>query len=91
MRRLQIRRLTLLTDKFREVEREILAVFKEHKEHNDPIESAVDALVASHEQRIEREDRKKQQAVLEGLDNIVKSSPINWDDKLDEVAETSVA
>jgi hypothetical protein len=33
--------IDLLTEKFREVEREILAVFTEHKEHNDPIEAAV--------------------------------------------------
>jgi hypothetical protein len=73
--------IDLLSEKFREVEREILAVFKEHKEHNDPVESAVDALVASHEQRIEREDRKKKQAVLEGLDKIAQSSPYEWKDR----------
>jgi hypothetical protein len=79
--------IDLLTEKFREVEREILDVFKEHKEHNDPIESAVDSLVASHEQRTERGDRKKKQAVLEGLDSIVKSSPISWEDKSEIVVE----
>ena len=82
--------IDLLTEQFREVEREILTVFKEHKEHNDPIESAVDALVASHEQRIEREDRKKKQAVLEGLDSIVQSSPMAWEDSPEAVAEAVV-
>lgn len=72
--------IDLLTEQFRQVEQEILAVFKEHKEHNDPIEAAVNALVLSHEQRVEREDRKKKQAVLEGLQNIVKVSPYPWDD-----------
>ena len=83
--------IDLLTEKFREVEREILDVFKEHKEHNDPIESAVDALVVSHEQRIEREDRKKKQAVLEGLDGIVNASPVPWEDKPEAVAGSAVA
>jgi hypothetical protein len=72
--------INLLTDEFREVEHEILAVFKEHKEHTDPIQAAVDALVESHEQRMEREDRKKKQAVLEGLEGIVRSSPLPWDE-----------
>ncbi len=83
--------IELLTEKFREVEREILAVFKEHKEHNDPIEAALNAIVASHEQRIEREDRKKKQAVLEGLDGIVNNSPLSWEDKPEPVAETAIA
>jgi GTP-binding protein EngB required for normal cell division len=73
--------IELLTEQFREVEREILEVFKEHKEHNDPIEAAVDALVASHEQRTEREDRKKKQLVLDGLNNIAQECPIPWEDK----------
>ena len=78
--------IELLTEKFREVEREILTVFKEHKEHNDPIEAAVDALVVSHEKRIEREDRKKKQAVLEGLSKIVAASPLPWE----ETAEIAI-
>jgi len=79
--------IDLLTEKFREVEREILGVFNEHKEHNDPIESAIDALVVSHAKRIEREDRKKKQSVLDGLEVIVKSSPYSWDDS----SETATA
>jgi hypothetical protein len=77
--------IELLTDRFREVEKEILAVFEEHKEHNDPIEAAVNAIVASHEQRIEREDRKKKQLVLDGLNNIVQECPIPWEDKAEAV------
>jgi hypothetical protein len=72
--------IDLLTEKFREVEREIVAVFNEHKEHTDPIQAAVDALVTSHEQRLEREDRKKKQAVLEGLNAIVDASPLPFQD-----------
>ena len=83
--------IDLLTEKFHEVEREILGVFKEHKEHNDPIEAAVNAIVASHEQRIERGDRKKKQAVLEGLDSIAKSSPVPWEEKPDVPVKTAVA
>jgi GTP-binding protein EngB required for normal cell division len=72
--------IDLLTEKFREVEHEIVTVFKEHKEHTDPIQAAVDALVASHEQRIEREDRKKKEAVLQGLEGIEAVSPLPWDE-----------
>jgi hypothetical protein len=81
--------IELLTDKFREVEAEILAVFKEHKEHTDPIESAVNAIVASHEQRTEREDRKKKQLVLDGLDNIVHECPIPWEDNAEVATATA--
>ena len=81
--------INLLTEQFRQVEHEILAVFQEHKEHADPIEAAVDALVESHEQRLEREDRKKKQAVLEGLDTIARTSPVPWEDecRLEDVPE----
>lgn len=77
--------IDLLTDKFREVESEILAVFEEHKEHNDPIEAAVNAIVASHEQRTEREDRKKKQLVLDGLNQVVTECPLPWEDKPEPV------
>ncbi|MEN9675170.1 MAG: hypothetical protein RIS76_1066 [Verrucomicrobiota bacterium] len=72
--------IELLTERFKEVENEILAVFKQHQQHNDPITAAVDAIVATHEQRLEREDRKKKQAILQGLDLIVQSSPVAWAD-----------
>lgn len=75
--------IDLLTEKFREVEGEIVGVFNEHKEHSDPIQAAVDALVASHEQRIEREDRKKKEAVLQGLKAIVMASPLPWDEPME--------
>lgn len=72
--------IALLTERFREVEKEILDVFKQHQEHSDPINSAVDAIVTSHAKRLEREDRKKKQAVLDGIEVIIQQSPIAWAD-----------
>jgi len=79
--------IALLTERFREVEQEISAVFKQHQQNEDPIKSAVDAIVATHEQRVEREDRKKKKAILEGLHQIVESSPIVWCDDAAESTE----
>jgi len=76
--------IDLLTERFREVEQEILSVFKQHKEHNDPITAAVDAIVATHEQRVERTDRKKRHVILDGLATIVQKSPLEWTDAADE-------
>ncbi len=75
--------IDLLTGEFRKVELEILGVFEAHKEHDNPIEAAVDAIVTSHERRLKRVDRKKKEAVLSGLEVIVTGSPVPWEDPLE--------
>lgn len=73
--------IELLTSRFRRVEAQIREVFDEHQEYNDPITSASNAVVSSHEERLRRSDKKKRDTVLEVLDNIIDQSPIAWDEK----------
>ena len=72
--------IELLTERFREVEKQIREVFDEHQEYNDPITSASNAVVSSHEEKLRRSDKKKRDSVLTGLSQIIDHSPIEWED-----------
>jgi GTP-binding protein EngB required for normal cell division len=78
--------IELLTDRFRQVDEQIRAVFDEHQEYNDPITSASNAIVTSHEDKLRRSDKKKREAVLSTLDSVIRESPIAWEDKPELVA-----
>ncbi len=62
----------ILTARFREVEKEILAVFEQHK---DPLTSAAEAIVASHELRIKRSDAQRRKKVLAEADAVLAACP----------------
>jgi hypothetical protein len=55
----------ILQDCFREVEQEILAVFAQHQ---DPLESAKESIVSSHEQWKRRSDAQRKRRVLEDIE-----------------------
>jgi GTP-binding protein EngB required for normal cell division len=83
--------IELLTERFRQVDKQIREVFDEHQEYNDPITSASNAVVSSHEERLRRSDKKKRELVLTSLGTIVGESPLPWEDKPESVAETAIA
>ncbi len=62
----------ILTAQFREVEKEILAVFEQH---TDPLTSAADAIVASHELRVKRSDAQRRKKVLAEADAVLAACP----------------
>lgn len=62
----------ILTARFREVETEILAVFNQH---TDPLTSAADAIVASHELRIKRSDAQRRKKVLAEAETVLAACP----------------
>jgi hypothetical protein len=62
----------ILTARFREVETEILAVFEQHK---DPLTSAAEAIVASHELRVKRSDAQRRKKVLAEADAVLAACP----------------
>jgi hypothetical protein len=64
--------IEILTARFREVEKEILAVFEQH---TDPLSSAADAIVASHELRIKRSDAQRRKKVLADADAVLAACP----------------
>jgi hypothetical protein len=69
------------------VEKQIREVFDEHQEYNDPITSASNAVVSSHEERLRRSDKKKRDSVLVSLTTIVEESPIPWENKTEAAVE----
>jgi GTP-binding protein EngB required for normal cell division len=79
--------IELLTERFRQVEKQIREVFDEHQEYNDPITSASNAVVSSHEERLRRSDKKKRDSVLVSLTTIVEESPIPWENKTEAAVE----
>jgi hypothetical protein len=64
--------IQILTACFRTVEQEILAVFQQHQ---DPLTSAAEALVASHEQRVKRSDAQRRKTILEEVDAVFSACP----------------
>jgi hypothetical protein len=64
--------IEILTAQFREVEKEILAVFEQH---TDPLTSAADAIVASHELRVKRSDAQRRKKVLAEADTVLAACP----------------
>jgi hypothetical protein len=64
--------IEILTARFREVEKEILAVFEQH---TDPLTSAADAIVASHELRVKRSDAQRRKKVLAEADVVLAACP----------------
>ena len=77
--------IELLTERFRDVETQIREVFDEHQEYNDPITSAANAIVTSHEERLRRSDKKQREAVLSALDSVIQDSPFEWENKPEAV------
>jgi hypothetical protein len=64
----------ILQDCFREVEQEILAVFAQHQ---DPLESAKESIVSSHEQWKRRSDAQRKRRVLEDIKGILSGPQHN--------------
>lgn len=78
--------IELLTERFRGVEKQILNVFNEHQEYNDPITAASNAIVTSHEEKLRRSDKKKRETVLGALETVISNCPLPWEAKAEEVA-----
>lgn len=64
--------IEILTARFREVEREIVAVFEQHA---DPLSSAADAIVATHELRVKRSDAQRRKRVLVAIGQLLDACP----------------
>jgi hypothetical protein len=64
--------IEILQGCFREVEQEILVVFAQHQ---DPLESARQAIVSSHEQWKRRSDAQRKRRVLEEIESIMTGPP----------------
>lgn len=62
----------ILTSCFRDVEKEILAVFEHWK---DPLTSAADSIVASHELRTKRSDAQRRKKVLTEVSKVLSTCP----------------
>lgn len=62
----------ILTSCFHAVEQEILAVFKHHQ---DPLSSAADAIVASHELRLKRSDARRRKQILAEVETVLTACP----------------
>ena len=67
--------IQLLISNFRSVEEEIRAVLKQYE---DPLLTSADAIVSSHENRIQRSDAKKRKAVLSEIETILRSIPDSY-------------
>lgn len=67
--------IEILTIQFREVEAEILAALEQYK---DPLASAAEAIVSSHELRTKRSDAQKRKKVLAEAESVLKSCPPPW-------------
>lgn len=78
--------IELLTERFRRVEKQILDVFNEHQEYNDPITAASNAIVTSHEEKLRRSDNKKRETVLGALETVISKCPLPWEEKAEDVA-----
>lgn len=76
----------ILTRLFREVEKEISAAFKDHQ---DPLESAADAIVSSQEDYLKRSDAQKRKGVLRDLDLVLAESPFPIGQPAEVVAEVA--
>jgi len=64
--------IQLLTANFKIVEEEIRATLKQY---DDPLLTAADAIVASHETRTRRSDAQRRKAVLQDLETILTAAP----------------
>lgn len=62
----------VLLDNYQIVEQEILEAWKEHQ---DPLASASNAIVSSHEDSVRRSDAQKRRAVIESVDLILADKP----------------
>jgi hypothetical protein len=62
----------LLIDNFISVEEEIRSVLKQY---DDPLVSAANEIVASHENRVRRSDAQKRKAVIEDIESIRRNTP----------------
>jgi hypothetical protein len=62
----------VLLDNYDSVYKEIVEAWKNH---NDPLETVADALVASHKDSVKRSDAQKRKAVLESIDDLFTSMP----------------
>lgn len=62
----------ILLDCYRQVEHEIRDVFEQHQ---DPLSSAADAIVESHESRVRRSDSQKRPAVLAEIEAVLAGCP----------------
>jgi GTP-binding protein EngB required for normal cell division len=65
----------LLTTRFKEVEKEIAKVLRSDE---DPIDSAADAIVESHQAIVRRSDDQRRKKVLVQIDGIRAASPLPW-------------
>ncbi|MEI7686944.1 MAG: hypothetical protein WCL32_18140 [Planctomycetota bacterium] len=68
----------ILASCFREVEKEILAVFEHYQ---DPLTAAAEAIVASHEQRTKRSDAQRRKKVLAEAAEVLAACPWNGADE----------
>jgi hypothetical protein len=64
----------LLTRLFKDVEKEILATLSEHQ---DPLNSAAEAIVASQADYIRRSDAQRKRRVLDELNDVLSACPIS--------------
>lgn len=64
----------LLTRLFKDVEKEILTTLTEHQ---DPLSSAAEAIVASQADYIRRSDAQRKRRVLDELNDVVSACPIS--------------
>jgi hypothetical protein len=75
--------MKILASCFREVETEILAVFEHYQ---DPLTSAAEAIVASHELCTKRSDAQRRKKVLAEVDEILSSCPWHGADEAEQTA-----
>lgn len=64
--------IEILTARFREVEKEIVSVLEQH---TDPLTSASEAIVASHELRVKRSDAQRRKKVLAEAEAVIAACP----------------
>jgi hypothetical protein len=65
--------IEILTQGFQIVDKELKDVTKSF-EH--PLEPAIDAIVAAHEDRLKRSDAQKRHAVLKAVEEIIRTFPL---------------
>ena len=65
----------LLVNNFLSVEEEIRSVLKQY---DDPLLSAANEIVASHENRVRRSDAQKRKAVIEDIETIRQNTPASF-------------
>lgn len=65
----------LLTAQFRLVEKEILSNFRQHQ---NPLDAAADAIVASHESKVKRSDAQRRKKILSAAEAVLAVCPVDF-------------